>query len=62
MLRRWRRPAAPRAARLAMAAMVLGTLLNAGPAATRPLQVEDLLQQESFGAVILAPGGRWLHV
>lgn len=43
-------------------AMALGSLLLWAPVHgwTRPYTVDDLLRQESFGAVAIAPGGRWL--
>jgi dipeptidyl aminopeptidase/acylaminoacyl peptidase len=44
------------------AAMLAVALLACGRATSRPLQLEDLLQQENFGQVRLAPGGRWLLV
>lgn len=46
------------------ALLFFALLLIAGisPAAARPLQVDDLLNQEGFGAVVAAPGGRWLLV
>lgn len=56
---RWARRTPTRA--LAMAAAVAG-LFAAGPAAARPLQVEDLLQREDLGQVQATPGGRWLLV
>lgn len=48
-------------ARLAGAALaVLLSVAGIGPATGRPFTVEDLLQQESFGAVAMAPSGRWV--
>ena len=50
---------------LALCALLLFVLLlvaGASPAQARPLQVDDLLNREGFGAVTAAPGGRWLLV
>lgn len=43
-----------------MACVLTSGLLSAAPAAARPLTVEDLLRQESFGAAAFDPTGRWL--
>lgn len=56
------RIAAARAARGLVAAGVLALGAPAGPATARPLAVEDILQRANFGAVQVAPGGRWLLV
>ncbi|MBL8772735.1 MAG: hypothetical protein JNK30_15235, partial [Phenylobacterium sp.] len=46
------------------ASALLALVLLAGaphaPASARPFTVEDLLQQESFGAVAIGPSGRWV--
>jgi dipeptidyl aminopeptidase/acylaminoacyl peptidase len=60
-----RRPACgPRGRRAARAAVacLAAAALQGPPATARPLQLEDLLQRESFGAIRLAPGGRRLLV
>lgn len=46
----------------ATALVALALLAGAphAPASARPFTVEDLLQQESFGAVAIAPSGRWV--
>lgn len=45
---------------LACAALAFG--LGSGVSSARALRLEDLLQREGFGAVSIAPGGRWLLV
>ncbi len=47
---------------LATALVALALLAGAphAPASARPFTVEDLLHQESFGAVAIAPSGRWV--
>lgn len=44
----------------AWAALALLAGAPHAPASARPFTVEDLLQQESFGAVAIAPSGRWV--
>lgn len=46
----------------AMGAVLAAATLFATAAGGRPLQVEDLLQRETFGQVVIAPGERWLLV
>jgi dipeptidyl aminopeptidase/acylaminoacyl peptidase len=47
---------------VALALLTAGAALPGASARARPLQLEDLLQREAFGAVSLAPGDRWLVV
>ena len=44
----------------ALAALALLVGAPHAPASTRPFTVENLLQQESFGAAVIAPSGRWV--
>ena len=34
-------------------------LLAAGPAATKPYQIEDMLKLQSYGKALLSPDGQW---
>lgn len=37
-------------------------LLSAGPAATKPYQIEDMLKLQSYGKALLSPDGQWAVV
>jgi dipeptidyl aminopeptidase/acylaminoacyl peptidase len=57
-----RPPLGRRAVRTALACIAALAVLGGAPAQGRPVRLEDLLQRETFGAISLAPGGRWLLV